>query len=77
MYVDRVDVVQVLNEIKTGKASGPSYVPLIAASSILVMWVGCWFQGITTDASNPGSKCMLCPWARHLIRIASVDSADK
>ena len=44
--------------------------------SILVMWLECWFLDTEVDGSNPGIS-MLCPWARHFIRIASVDSAVK
>ena len=45
-------------------------------NSILVMWLECRFQDTEVDGSNPGSS-MLCPRARHFIRIASVDSAVK
>ena len=42
----------------------------------LVLWLECWFLHAEVDGSNPGIS-MLCPCARHLIRIASVDSAVK
>ena len=38
------------------------------------MWLECRFVDIEVDGSNPGIS-MLCPSARHLIHIASVDSA--
>ena len=44
--------------------------------SILVMWFECRFPDTEVDGSNPGIR-MLCPSARHFIRIASVDSAVK
>ena len=44
--------------------------------SILVVWLECRFLDTEVDSSNPGNS-MLCPWARHFIRIASVDSAVK
>ena len=43
---------------------------------ILVMWLECRFLDTEVDGSNP-SISMLCPWARHFICIASVDSAVK
>ena len=44
-------------------------------SSILVKWLRCRFLDTKFEGSNPGSTCMLCPCAKHFIRIASVDSA--
>ena len=38
------------------------------------MWLVCRFLDTDVDGSNPGIS-MLCPCARHFIRIASVDSA--
>ena len=38
------------------------------------MWLEFRSQDTEIDGSNPGIS-MLCPWARHFIRIASVDSA--
>ena len=42
------------------------------------MWLECRSEYLDTgvDGTNPGI-IMLCPWARHFIRIASVDSAVK
>ena len=40
------------------------------------MWFECRFLDTEVDGSNPGIS-MLCPWAKHFIRIASVDSAVK
>ena len=44
--------------------------------SVLVEWLECRFLDTEVDGSNP-SISMLCPLARHFIRIASVDSAVK
>ena len=44
--------------------------------SILVMWLECRFLDMEVDRSNPAIS-MLCPWARHCICIASVDSVVK
>ena len=41
------------------------------------MWLGRRSLDTEADGSNPGSISMLFPWARHLIRVASVDSAVK
>ena len=41
------------------------------------MWLCCRLQDTEVDGSNPGSISMLCPSARHFIRVASVDSAEK
>ena len=38
------------------------------------MWLECRFLDTEVDDSNP-SIGMLCPRARHFIRVASVDSA--
>ena len=44
---------------------------------IRLWWSKCGdTEGTEVDGSNPGIS-MLCPWARHFIRIASVDSATK
>ena len=43
---------------------------------ILVFWFECRFLDTEVDDLNPGNS-MLCPWARHFIRIASVGSAVK
>ena len=40
------------------------------------MWLECRFLDTEVDGSNPGIS-MLCLWARHFTRIASVDSAVK
>ena len=40
------------------------------------MRLECLFLDTEVDGSNPGIS-MLCPLARHFIRIASVDSAAK
>ena len=40
------------------------------------MWLECRFWGTEVDGSNPGIRVM-CHLARHLNRIASVDSAVK
>ena len=40
------------------------------------MLFGCWFLDAEADGSNSGIS-MLCPCARHIIHIASVDSAVK
>ena len=45
--------------------------------SILVMWVRCRFLDTAMECLRPGCINMLCPWARHLIRIVSADSAVK
>ena len=45
-------------------------------ASILVMWLECRFLDAEVDGSNPGIS-MLCPRARHFIRIASVVSVVK
>ena len=42
--------------------------------SILVMWLERRFLNTEVDGSNPGI-IMLFPYKRHIIRIASVDSA--
>ena len=44
--------------------------------SILVMWFECRFLDTEVDGTNPDLS-MLCPSARHFIRITSVDSAVK
>ena len=41
------------------------------------MWLECKFLDTEVGGSNPGSISMLCPWARHFIRLGSVDSAVK
>ena len=41
-----------------------------------MMWLECRLLDTEVDGSNPGVG-MLCPWAKHFIHIASVDSAVK
>ena len=41
------------------------------------MWLGCRFLDTEVDGSNPGNISMLCPRTRHIIRVASFDSAVK
>ena len=41
------------------------------------MCLGCRFLDTEVDGSNPGGFNMSCPYARHFIRIASVDLAVK
>ena len=60
-----------------GKRSAYTIEMRFKTRSILFMWLGCRFFDTEVDCWNPGSICMLCPWARHFIRIASVDSAVK
>ena len=40
------------------------------------MWLECRFLDTEVDGMNPNIS-MLCRWARHFIRVASVDSAVK
>ena len=44
---------------------------------LLVIWLGCRFLDTEVDGSNHDSISMLCPLARHFIRVASVQSAVK
>ena len=50
---------------------------VISSQSILVTWVRCRFLETVIDGSNPGCISTLCLRAKHLICIASVDSAGK
>ena len=65
--------VDALLQLNTSKYEASS---LSLDSSILVVWLECRFLDIEVDGSNLGIS-MLCPCARHFIRIASVDSVVK
>ena len=49
---------------------------IVTNKTIFVMWLECRLLDTAVDGSNPDIS-MLCPCARHFIRIASVDSAVK
>ena len=41
------------------------------------MWLRCLFLDTAINGSNSGCISILCPWERHIVRLASVDSVVK